>query len=531
VLRRPRLVRRRVPALAGVAGLVLVGLVVYFAAGGRPHASDGGARRPNVLILADDSLRPDHMGAHGYPRDTTPNLDAFAAQAVDFTDAYVPVARTFPSWATILTGRWPHEHGIRHMFPLPEHRLQGQPTLPRLFAAAGYRTAVVADYAGDIFSRLDAGFETVQAPRFNVDALIWQRCLQLQPSLLPYLQNPLGRALFPDLRGLVEYPRTERTMDELMDVIDDDDGRPFFVVAFFSSSHFPFAAPDPFYRQFTAPDYEGSSVYMRFRSPYESTQALAAESEHLQDLFDGTLRYFDHHAGRLFRHLAESGRADDTVVVVTADHGELLGEYGTIGHGDHLRGREAHRVPLLVRAPGLVPRRVEALVRSVDLAPTLANLAGVPATAGFSGVDLGPLLRGERDDLGLLAFGETGLWFTSEGEEFFFRQRLPYPLLTETAEVRFDGDKEICLRPSFQDLVTVAKHRAAWNRDRKVIYVPTEDGIVYEAWRRTETGEEVPDSAPPDPALQSALLDFLRADGRAFVAGGYALPVQPVAAP
>lgn len=517
--------RRPAAAILGVtAGWVLVGRA--------PEGENGGTpRRPNVLLIADDSLRPDRLGAYGYDRPTSPAIDAFAEQAVVFEHAYVPLARTFPSWASILTGRWPHEHGIRHMFPPPGRRLGDQPTLPRLFAAHGYRTAVVADYAGDIFTRMEAGFETVRAPSFTFGSLVRQRCFQMLPAIVPWIDHPLGRALFPDLVGLVELPRTASTVDALIDEIDRGDGRPFFIVAFVSSSHFPYAAPDPYYRRFVDPAYRGRDLYLRFKAP---TEHDLGDLDHLSDLFDGTVRYFDDEFGRLLAALDARGLADSTVVVLTADHGEMLGEHGTTGHGDHLRGHEALQVPLIIRGPGLRPHRVPGLVRTVDLARTLAALAGLPAS-DFGGVDLGPLLRGERDTLGLTGFGETGVWFAAEGHEFFYEDRIPYPDLTALAEVRADHDHEICMRPGYEDLVDVAKHRAAWTPDRKVIYVPTPDGVRLEAWRTvvdpaTGARREIRDEHP-DPALVEALWTFLRAGGRNAIVGGYALPRHPVAPP
>ena len=503
-----------------VGGWLVFGLLGVGENGGTPE-------RPNILLVANDSMRPDRLGAYGYERPTSPNLDRLAAESVVFEHAYVPLARTFPSWASMLTGLWPHEHGIRHMFPPPDQRLGDQPTLPRLLAEAGYRTAVVADYAGDIFTRLDAGFESVRAPAFNFRSLVRQRCLQMLPAILPWLENPLGRALFPDAVGLVEYPQTATTMDALLDEIDAGDERPFAIVAFFSTSHFPYASPDPEYRRFTDPAYDGANLYLRFRTPYEDPEALARESGHLGDLFDGTVHHFDAQLARLLAHLERRGLDDRTVLVVTADHGEDLGELGTSGHGDHLRGRWSLQVPLLLRGPGLGPRRVPGLVRTLDLPRTLATLAGVPSGA-LGGEELGPLLRGERTDLGLLGFAETGVWFTASGEAFYFADRLTYPDLTSLAEVRADHGHEVCMRPDYEDVVRVAKHRAVWDRERKVIYVPTPDGPRYEGWRLVD-GREV--EAPVDPKLRAALDEFLRAGGRNALVGGYALPKSPTSPP
>ncbi|MCB9523975.1 MAG: sulfatase [Myxococcales bacterium] len=520
---RSRAARRRTLWAAAAVGLAWGGWRLA-----RSGPNGGTPQRPNILIIANDSLRPDHLGLSGYARRTSPNLDRFAAQAVVFDEAYVPLARTFPSWASILTGRFPHEHGVRHMFPRHDERLDGTLTLPRYLAQEGYRTAAVADYAGDIFRRIGAGFETVQAPDFDVPSLIRQRVIQIEPALLPYLHNRLGRWLFPDLVGLVNYPHTGETMDRIGDAVDAGDGRPFFIVGFVSSSHFPYAAADPWYRRYVSPDYEGPNLYQRFRGLAETEEALAADAAHLTDLFDGTVAWFDHEVGRLLERLEASGRLDDTVVIVTADHGEILFEFGTTGHGDHLRGRSAHRVPLLVRDPLLTGRRVPGVVRSVDLARTLALRATGQAPEAFGGADLGPLLRGEQTDLGLLGYGETGLWFTPGGPEFYQHHRLPYPSLTGVAELDPHAPDEISMKPAWEDRVRVAKHRAVWDRTHKVTYMPTPTGVVVQGWR-VEGGTEV--EAPVRPDLKAALDAFLTEGGQARVVRGYALPVAPVAEP
>src|SRR5262249_990864 len=114
--------------------------------------------RPNILVLAVDSLRADRAFADD-ARERFPAIASLAARGVRFREAYVTVARTFPSFVTLLTGRWPHHHGIRHMFPSAQQRQAIGPALPDALRKAGYRTGVVSDYAGEIFSRTPFGFD------------------------------------------------------------------------------------------------------------------------------------------------------------------------------------------------------------------------------------------------------------------------------------------------------------------------------------------------------------------------------------
>ncbi|MEO7110646.1 MAG: sulfatase-like hydrolase/transferase, partial [Polyangiaceae bacterium] len=165
---------------------------------GIAKAADAPAtKKPNVLILAADSFRFDRLT----PR-TAPNLSALADRGIRFDRAYVSLPRTFPSWTTILTGRHPHHHGIRSMFPRWEDRAKDFDALPSRLGRAGYQTSVVSDYAGDIFGRIDLGFQHVDTPTFDMRELVRQRALERETPLLPYLNGRVGRAIFPVLREL-----------------------------------------------------------------------------------------------------------------------------------------------------------------------------------------------------------------------------------------------------------------------------------------------------------------------------------------
>ena len=131
------------------------GLFLLLAFHGR---SGGSGEHPNVLVIAVDSLRADRV----FNGDRFPALRQIAAHGVRFHEAHVTVPRTFPSFVTLLTGRWPHHHGIRHMFPTAQQRNAIGPALPSVLAQAGYRTIAVSDYAGEIFSRTPMGFQNIE---------------------------------------------------------------------------------------------------------------------------------------------------------------------------------------------------------------------------------------------------------------------------------------------------------------------------------------------------------------------------------
>src|SRR5262249_5260913 len=156
-----------------------------------------------------------------------------------------------PSFVTLLTGRWPHHHGIRHMFPSAEQRRAIGPALPGALTQAGYRTAVVSDYAGEIFSRTPLGFSEVEVPYFDMRTIVCQRGLQIHPQAFPYTISGLGRMIFPAVEALPEHADPERLADRVLRKLDHLDA-PFFLTAFFSAPHFPYASPAPWYQKFSS---------------------------------------------------------------------------------------------------------------------------------------------------------------------------------------------------------------------------------------------------------------------------------------
>jgi arylsulfatase A-like enzyme len=479
---------------------------------------------PNILILAVDSLRADRVGP-GHER-VAPRLAGLATRGVRFEHAYVTLPRTFPSWVTLLSGRWPHHHGIRHMFPNADDRRAIGPLLPAALAARGYSTAVVSDFAGEIFSRLDAGFQTRRVPSFDLRVIISQAGLNLHPALVPYAASAAGHRVATSLAAAPDNADPDRLADQVIATLREQSARgPFLLTAFFSAPHFPYAAPNPYYRRFTARDYQG-----RFRYSKPTVGLDGAEGEitdrdvaQVRALYDGAISAVDDAIGRVLDELDRQGLADRTIVVVLADHGENLFEDGRgMGHGDHILGDQALHIPLVVYDPvhKFPAHAVPGLVRDVDLAPTLAALAGARVDHP-DGTDLAPLLRGERPDLGLTAYAETELWMVQEGPGFHPDERLPYPPLP--ALVTATPDDDIVIAPSLRDLVIVAKHRALRTDRWKLHYVPTRAGVRWTLHDLAADPADLVDVAAQHPDvladLQRRLYRWMTEDGSTVQAG------------
>ena len=525
-------IARRAPRRGAAAAALLV---IATAAGvGRRHARAAinepaaAGDRPNILVIAVDSLRADRVGpAHA---DVAPHLAALAQRGVELRSAYVTVPRTFPSWMTLLTGRWPEHHGVRTMFPDAATRsfaVQQFPALPSQLAAHGYRTAVVSDFAGEIFARADVGFGERAVPLFNLRTVVAQAGLNIHPGLVPYSATALGHRALPSLEAAGDNADPARLADRVIATFepknDNDRGRPFFITAFFSGCHFPYAAPDPWYRRHTSPDYTGA---FRYHKPppvpgAPDVELGDADVTQVRALYDGAVGATDAAIGRVLDALEKAHLSQNTIVVVLADHGENLYEPGRgMAHGEHLHGDKTLHIPLLIFDPvhKFPAHAASDIVRDIDLAPTLSALAGVPF-AGGDGVSLLPLLRGEKDSLDLVALAETELWLIPTGPGFGPDERLPYPGIPATLVLE-NGD-DIVLAPWMKELVVTAKHRALRTAQWKLTYEPTRDGVHWELYdtiadpdERTNVASQHNELLVP---LQKQLLDWSILDGSELV--------------
>jgi arylsulfatase A-like enzyme len=459
---------------------------------------------PKLLVLAADSLRPDRFG----PR-TTPALDALMARGARFDRALSPCARTTPAWVSILTGLYPHSHGVRHMFPRRESRPAWLDWLPRRLHDAGLRTSVVSDYAGDFFPIFDMGFDSSRLPPPLTLPLVFQRELvSRSPLALALLDHRLGRRLFPVLRFLMSNADPERLADEALDELRAG-SQALFV--FFSTTHVPFAAPWPWYRRFADPLYGGPHRFAYdVQRLADVTASDSAQPERdvtqLRALYDGALASIDAAMARV-----AAAASPDTLVVILSDHGENLFEPGTTTHHGKwfVGGDEANRVPLAFVGPR-VPTgvRVDAPVSLVDVAPTLAELLGLPPRPS-DGQSLVPALAGQPPERDVLC--ETGEWLGGSATP----DGVSYPPLTELLEADPRDNWQLVLKARYEDAVVEAKHRALRRGPLKLIQIPTKDGVRHQLYDLAADPSQQHDlftTRPEAPQLVRALRKLLVRD-------------------
>ena len=308
-------------------------------------------RQPNVLLCIIETVRRDHLSLYGYGRVTTPFLEHLAAEALVFEEGWAQSSSTRASVASILTGLYPSQHGTR----LTLDRLDGSlRTLPEMLREQGYVTA--GFFTNELISR----------PAFNHDQ---------------------GFDVFTDEgAGLGEKVR-----QDMFAWLDAEEERPFCAVLHFFDPHEPYVAPGRYCECF-AGDYGGPLTAVESLIPrtLRMMRGLTpADVEYVKARYDGELRYADVVVERLVRGLKARGLWDDTLLVITADHGEEFLDHGDWGHGTNLYP-EKLRVPLLIKppGPGTGGRRIAGLASGVDIMPTVLTATGLGVPHELPGIDL-----------------------------------------------------------------------------------------------------------------------------------------------
>jgi len=447
---------------------------------------------PNIVIIAADSFRYDRVSAHSGRKGLTPHIDSLLAGGAGFDDFHVQLPRTFPSWYCLLSGKYPQQHGIRHMFPTQGDLERARADLPEVLRRHGYVTSAVADYAGDIFSRMSC-FDRVRAPRFDFTTMIRQRNLELHFLLLPFMQNRFARALFPETRAFAQNSDPDFLYGDVKSELARLSGeKRFFISIFSSTTHFPYASPSPYYKKFTRKDYSGEYKYLKINDITRDSDLSDEDRAQIAGLCDGACASIDDLVGRIVAEMRSLDIYDNSIVIFTADHGENLYDHGLdLGHGEHFRGEYATHVPLIIKfhrdyAARVKRRRYDGIMQQVDLAPTLLDVLKITASSDFAGISYKPVLEDERARIRRIAYAETGIWFIETGEQFFQRQRIRYPDVSVLCRLS-GAENLVVLRDEYRDLIDIAKHRTVFDEQHKLIYIPTREGAHYELYRRGDT--------------------------------------------
>ena len=317
------------------------------------------ARGPNIILIVIDCLRADHVGYFGYTRNTTPYLDELAKSGVVFKNAYSNAPWTKPSVVSMLTSLLPNEHG-----------------------AVNYNDALPDEYVtlGEIMGKL--GYETLF---FNGG-------------------NPWIKQKFNIPQGFqIQYhaiSRAEELTDNFLSVIRETNKK-FFAYLHYMDAHVPYHQ-NRYTLMYTTSNNDdfvpGSITYSKVEQSMRSGKLTAQAKEYLEALYDGQVRYVDMNIHRVMNFLKEQGLLDNTLIIITSDHGEEFWDHGNFEHG-HSLYNELLKVPLIITGRNLTHKKIDDNIRLIDIAPTVVELAGQATTSyDFSGKSLMGLMEGKKEE-------------------------------------------------------------------------------------------------------------------------------------
>ena len=343
-----------------VPTILLCALLLTAAAG----CSGTSETPPNLVLITVDTTRADHLGCYGSESAETPTIDRLAAEGALFEQAISVAPLTLPSHTSMMTGQYPPRHGVRLN---GDFRMRGsETTLAEHLSSQGYSTAaVVSAYVLSADFGIDQGFEIFEEPQGEL---------------------PSG----PGAQILRSYEIVERDASESTEIalrlLAEELPEPFFLWLHYFDPHGEYTPPEPFASRFAD-------------APY-----------------DGEIAFVDQQLGRVVDALRESGQLDRTLVALTADHGESLGEHGENTHGLFVYDATQH-VPMLLRLPESIPAgtRSARLVSGVDLAPTVLDLMGLPQLVGIEGESFGAAARGLTMEPRVPVYAEAQLPLHSYG--------------------------------------------------------------------------------------------------------------------
>jgi len=389
----------------------------------------------NIIVIVIDALRPDHLGVNGYHRDTSPNIDNLLKEGTSFLNAYTVLPRTNPSITSILTGIYPHSHGIRLVYNKSFD--ESINTLPNILRNHGYRTA----YIGQPIHKhgLEKGFD-------DFILLKWQ------------IKNRIKKTLFKAVRLKEKTGVAYQYTDTAISWIKKNSKKKFFFCLHYNELHWPYQSP---FEDIFEPDYKGKhdfntlgdGKFSRGDLVFGHIKLPKEELEHAVSHYDSNLKYIDAQLARLLEFLKRKGMYDKTLIILTSDHGENFGEHGFyFQHGASLY-QPSLKVPLIFANPTSIPKgkKIMSNVQIIDIMPTVLEMLKIPLLDKIDGKSLLPLIENK----------------TNKARDFIF---------AESIEEHFKGNKRIFF-PGIK-----GKWRAMIVGDWKIIYIPHPKENIFELY-------------------------------------------------
>lgn len=495
---------------------------------------------PNLLIIGVDALRPDHLKRNGYFRNTAPNLEALLQESVVFTNAFTAIARTYPSWVSILTGRWPINNGIRDNLPHPDLLVPSISNFAQEMKDAGWTTNFITDDSRFSYMVPKMGFDFIEQPEVSLTNFSLSVTEPRFRIFHGFLHNPLGFMVAPVLRhnqGFGRSYRPELFKDTVVDMLAESSENNQFMMAVHSCVlHAPGDRNYPWSREFDQRYYtlrnrfrysqSGSSLLESFLDKGKNIDDVLHQD---QNIYDSGLLMADDLIGDMVAELKRSGLWDNTIIVLLSDHGEemfaqdLPYKYQGPNHGYHPYGEGQHHVMLAIRFPENLAvsaeyasykgTEISDTVRLIDLAPTIAELFSLEWNNEFDGASLLPLIKGAKEPEERLVYIETGV---SE-KDYWQKEHRDYPFPSLSRRYGIHENGAVHVREDFMDSIVSGKDRVVQRGKWKLVWRPTKEGGVVELYDRHEDPHNRVNLAQDNPLVVAELgmymSQFLEQDG------------------
>jgi len=383
-------------AATGIIGIIgAMAAIVLAVSGCGRNGGDAGTSEvapldgPNIILISVDTLRPDHLGCYGYERETSPRIDALAAEGAVFENAISSTSWTLPAHAALFTGL---ADSVPGCYDTDKQLDPSRVTMAERLSALGYDTVgfFSGPYLHPVFG-LGQGFDEYE------DCSSYERLsLETVAKTGSIEAARIDRASHEDITNPRVYERVSAWLETTARTPDDGAAaRPFFMFIHMWDVHFDYIPPAPYDTMFD-PDYEGTIDGANFFfNDRINPQMSARDLEHVIALYDGEIAWTDDHIGRILDDVERLGLTGDTIVALVSDHGTEFFEHGGKIHRRTLYD-EVIRIPLIIRYPGHVTpgARHDEQVRLIDVMPTLLDLAGADRPGDVMGQSLVPVLAG-----------------------------------------------------------------------------------------------------------------------------------------
>lgn len=445
--------------------------------------------RPNIIMIGSDTLRSDRTIGNDNHRELTPFLNKLSESATRFSNYFVPLARTAPSLVSMHTGVWPHQHGIRDNFVGADQTVLPFLSLPAILKNHDYSTAVISDWCGSDMGKFDFGYDYSELPedQWNIKYLLRQGPKDLRLFLSLFTHNRFGKYFLPEIYYLAGIPLGSDMVYQAKKYINKlaDSHSPFLINVFMGTTHPPFGSEYPYYTLYSDPDYWGESKFCmsKLTDPQEIIRSQkepkeAFDLDQIMDLYDGAVRNFDAHVEDIYTYLESVGLAENTIIIVYSDHGMDFFEGGAWGQGNSIYTDHSYRVPLIVYDPRhRSGKTVDSFIRSVDLAPTILDMIGLPRADTMSGESFKCYLDGKGKELDLPVYAETGIWLaTPPGTD---PRHKTYPELLEILEIRDKKAGTLTIKQKYFEEVISAKDVMYRKGKWKLVRVALKDGYQF----------------------------------------------------